>query len=389
MAGRANPKLAPLFMVPVEETHDMTEANTLERLMVDLINEERAAAGVAPLTIDDDLNTSSELHSQWMLENDVFDHTGEGGSTATERIRDAGYELEGSWATGENIGWQSERGDEGLEDDVRAIHESLMNSPEHRDNILSADYDEIGIGIEQGDFNAATGTFDAVMVTQNFGRTDADDTDDPAVDGETSATPELTVSEETPGDAPPEDDIVPTAVDDDDAGAVTDDPAGITPDGTPVVAAPDDDGISEDPVTETAPDTLPDTTSDDDTVAEDDESIITREFVVTNGSTRTTVAETITVDADGTTSRSRTETVDDTGGDAEPFSFDDLSDVFDFGSFDPNDSGADITVSDAAFSFSGPDGTVTTTDPAEFEALLADVFGETPETPTCPDALFA
>jgi hypothetical protein len=364
----------------------MTEANTLERLMVDLINEERAAAGVAPLAIDDDLNTSAEMHSTWMLENDVFSHTGEGGSTSTERIRDAGYALEGTWATGENIGWQSERGDAGLEDDVRAIHESLMNSPEHRDNILSADYDEVGIGIEQGDFDATTGTFDAVMVTQNFGRTDADDGDDPAGDDGISASPEMTVSEDMPDDTSPDDDVVMAGVEDTDP--VTDDAADAMPDDDPVVAAPEDDGLSEDPVTD-APDDTPDDSPDDSPVAEEDDAVITREFVVTSGSIRNTVAETVTVDADGTTTRTRTETMDDTGPDTGPFSFDDLADVFDFGSFDPGDAGADVTMSDAAFSFSGPDGTVTTDDAAEFEALLADVFGDMPDTPSCPDALFA
>jgi uncharacterized protein YkwD len=382
MAGRANPKLAPVFTVPIEETDDMTQASTLERLMVDLINEERAAVGVAPLSIDDDLNTSSEMHSQWMLENDVFSHTGEGGSTATERIRDAGYELEGSWATGENIGWQSERGDEGLEDDVRAIHESLMNSPDHRDNILSADYDEVGIGIEQGDFNAATGTFDAVMVTQNFGRTDADDGDDPAGADGVSASPDMIASVDMPDDTPTDDeDVVIAGMDDSDP--VTDDPTGTTPDDDPVTTTPEDDGISEEPVMETPTEPAP----DDDPVAEDGDAVITREFVISSGTFSNTVAETVMVDADGTTTRSRTETVEDTGDDAEPFSFDDLADVFDFRSFDPGDVGGDFTVSDAEFSFAGPDGTVTTDDPAEFEALLADFFGQTPETPVSEDAL--
>ena len=54
------------------------------------------------------------------------------------------------------------------------VHESLMNSPGHRANILNPAFDEIGIGIENGDFEG----FDSVMVTQNFGATDAV-TDDP------------------------------------------------------------------------------------------------------------------------------------------------------------------------------------------------------------------
>ncbi|WP_198389342.1 CAP domain-containing protein [Roseovarius faecimaris] len=147
----------------------MSQPNALEQLMLELINEERAAVGAPPLRFNGDLNEASEDHSSWMLATDVFSHTGQGGSSAGDRIQQAGYELEGNWTWGENIAWQSERGDPGLEDDVRDLHESLMNSPGHRANILNPDFEEIGIGIERGDF----GRFDSVMVTQNFGTTDA------------------------------------------------------------------------------------------------------------------------------------------------------------------------------------------------------------------------
>ncbi|WP_299499801.1 CAP domain-containing protein [uncultured Roseobacter sp.] len=155
----------------------MSQANALEQLMLDLINAERAAAGVDPLTFDSDLNTSAEDHSTWMLEEDQFSHQGAGGSSPTARMQDAGFEFEGAWRSGENIGWQSERGAPGLEDDVEQIHESLMNSPGHRANILNPDFEEIGIGIERGDFTSGS-TFDSVMVTQNFATTDAVDDDD-------------------------------------------------------------------------------------------------------------------------------------------------------------------------------------------------------------------
>ncbi|SLN44159.1 Cysteine-rich secretory protein family protein [Roseovarius albus] len=154
----------------------MSQANALEVLMLGLINKERAAIGLAPLRFNGDLNEASEDHSDWMLDKDEFSHTGEGGSSAGDRIVSAGYVLEGNWTWGENIGWQSERGAPGLEDDVRDIHESLMNSPGHRANILNPDYEEIGIGIERGDFRG----FDGVMITQNFGTTDATSVEEPA-----------------------------------------------------------------------------------------------------------------------------------------------------------------------------------------------------------------
>ncbi|MEO0930083.1 MAG: CAP domain-containing protein [Pseudomonadota bacterium] len=143
--------------------------------MLDLINGERAAEGLAPLRFNGDLNESSEDHSDWMLENNVFSHTGIGGSTSTDRMRDAGYPLEGSWATRENIAYVPEGGEEGLSDEVIQLHQNLMNSPGHRANILNPGVTDIGIGIEEGLFTDDDGdTFNTVMVTQNFARTSAE-----------------------------------------------------------------------------------------------------------------------------------------------------------------------------------------------------------------------
>ncbi|WP_415142897.1 CAP domain-containing protein [Limimaricola cinnabarinus] len=145
----------------------MSIANDLERQMLSLINEDRTAAGLNPVKLETNLNASSEDHSSWMLRTDSFSHTGQGGSSATERMRDASFEFSGSWASGENIAWQSERGAAGLEDDVVDLHDSLMNSPGHRANILNPNFEYVGIGIERGDFKG----WDGVMVTQNFART--------------------------------------------------------------------------------------------------------------------------------------------------------------------------------------------------------------------------
>ncbi len=148
----------------------MSQASDLERLMLDLINDERTSRGLDPVTLELRLNESAEVHSDWMLDADVFSHTGDGGSSAGERMEDAGFTFSGSWTWGENIAWQSERGAPGLEDDVANLHTALMNSPGHRANILNANFEVIGIGIEVGNYNG----WNAVMVTQNFARTSAD-----------------------------------------------------------------------------------------------------------------------------------------------------------------------------------------------------------------------
>ena len=77
----------------------MTQASTLEREMLELINAERTSRGLEPVALELRLNTSAEEHSQWMLATGNFSHTGEGGSSATQRMRDAGFVLSGSWRT--------------------------------------------------------------------------------------------------------------------------------------------------------------------------------------------------------------------------------------------------------------------------------------------------
>ena len=152
----------------------MVNASPFELALLALINEERAAVGLDALRLNTILNDAAETHSQWMLETDQFSHEGENGSTPGQRMEDAGFPFEGQSMSAENIAWQSLRGEEGIDDDVAQVHESLMNSPGHRANILSPDAEDIGIGVEVGTFSGNSGDFDAVMVTQVFAATEAD-----------------------------------------------------------------------------------------------------------------------------------------------------------------------------------------------------------------------
>ncbi|WP_415401460.1 CAP domain-containing protein [Tateyamaria sp. SN3-11] len=147
----------------------MSVASQFERQMLDLINQERAARGIDALTLELRLNDASEDHSAWMDDTLTFSHTGAGGSDPGDRMRAADFEFSGNWTWGENIAYQSERGAPGISDDVIDLHNSLMNSPGHRANILNPAFELIGIGIEVGDNRG----FDAVYVTQKFARTSA------------------------------------------------------------------------------------------------------------------------------------------------------------------------------------------------------------------------
>lgn len=150
----------------------MSLASDLERYMLTLINEERTSRGLRAVELEQTLNTSAENHTSWMLDENVFSHTGEAGSSASMRIADAGFTLSGPWVTAENLAVQSARGADGYFDDVYDLHQALMNSEGHRAAILNGSVDYVGIGIEVGyfQFDAQT-TLLSVMATQNFAAT--------------------------------------------------------------------------------------------------------------------------------------------------------------------------------------------------------------------------
>lgn len=146
----------------------MSFATSYERYFVQLVNGTREALGLAPLRIAKPLNESAEDHSRWMLDADVFSHTGAGGSSASARMDRAGFPMYGeSWGTRENLGYVSVRGQADLSDEIRQLHQNLLNSPGHYRNIVDPDMQYIGIGLEVGNFQGHT----VLMATQNFGRT--------------------------------------------------------------------------------------------------------------------------------------------------------------------------------------------------------------------------
>ena len=147
----------------------MSKASSFEHSMLALMNAERASHGLKPLMMERRLNDSAEDYSDTLLAYDAFSHTGPDGSSSNERMRDAGFDFTGSWSSGENLAMQSLRGAPGISDDVRELHEALMDSPGHRANILNPKFEVAGIGIELGEFRG----FQAVMITQHFGRTES------------------------------------------------------------------------------------------------------------------------------------------------------------------------------------------------------------------------
>jgi uncharacterized protein YkwD len=102
-----------------------------------LVNEERAAEGLAPLQRNAELDAAAAGHAADMRANGFFSHTGSDGSNVGQRASQAGYD----WSrVGENIAWGYPT--------AAAVMDGWMNSEGHRANILNAGYTEIGLAVD-------------------------------------------------------------------------------------------------------------------------------------------------------------------------------------------------------------------------------------------------
>ncbi len=131
-----------------------------------LINNERIAHGERPLQLNTDLANCAQGHSESMAVDDYFSHEGPGGSTPLSRMQAAGYIYSSKigYEIGENIAW----GTLWLAT-PKSIVESWMQSPEHRANILDANYRETGIGVSPHAPAARAEGEPGALYTQDFG----------------------------------------------------------------------------------------------------------------------------------------------------------------------------------------------------------------------------
>jgi uncharacterized protein YkwD len=148
---------------------------TLELAAHQLVNFERQKNSLSVLSQDAQLAAIARAHSEDMALNNYFEHENIDGQTATDRGYAVGYRCFKSFGNfytegiGENIfqGWMYSsfnsrtRNYITLEDLAFQIVDGWMNSPGHRENILTETYDREGIGI-------GIGAEESVWVTQNF-----------------------------------------------------------------------------------------------------------------------------------------------------------------------------------------------------------------------------
>ena len=108
------------------------------RHVFDLVNVERARAGLGPLAVELRLAADASAYAHVLADGAPFSHTGPEGSTLVTRAEAAGFPFtvqEGEVLAWGNQGWTPE-----------GIVRAWLNSPPHREEILSPNYTRAGIG---------------------------------------------------------------------------------------------------------------------------------------------------------------------------------------------------------------------------------------------------
>lgn len=109
-----------------------------EQQMIDMINQERIAAGVAPLKVDLRLVSVGEAKANDMKANNYFSHTSPTYGSPWAMMQQVGLTV--GWA-GENIAGN---------DSVSGAMSALMGDPAHKANILDPRFTDVGVGIAYG-----------------------------------------------------------------------------------------------------------------------------------------------------------------------------------------------------------------------------------------------
>lgn len=125
-------------MVPAVRLHPPAPPVTVGSTLINLVNAERAARGLAPMIADVKLELAAQRHSEDQALHQLMSHTGSDGSTLAQRVDRVGF----SWrAVAENVAYGY-----ATPTDVMA---AWMLSSGHRANILSANT-RIGVGLAYG-----------------------------------------------------------------------------------------------------------------------------------------------------------------------------------------------------------------------------------------------
>ena len=120
---------------PDQSEEDSAEASFAEQV-VKLVNEERAKAGLNPVSLDKEIEAAALIRAKEIQSS--FSHTRPNGSSFSTVLKEQGIRYSGA---GENIAWG--------QISPEAVMEAWMNSDGHRANILNPKFTKLGVGYDQ------------------------------------------------------------------------------------------------------------------------------------------------------------------------------------------------------------------------------------------------
>ncbi|MDD2217900.1 MAG: CAP domain-containing protein [Eubacteriales bacterium] len=127
---------------PVNNNDKANETNTTPvvaaseaQQVTNIVNKERAAAGLASLTLDASLSKVAQAKAEDMAKNGYFSHTSPTYGSPFDMMKSFGVKYS---AAGENIAKGQRSAD--------SVMNAWMNSSGHRANILNGNYEKIGVG---------------------------------------------------------------------------------------------------------------------------------------------------------------------------------------------------------------------------------------------------
>jgi uncharacterized protein YkwD len=147
------------------QSHVQSATAALETAVVARVNVIRRGRGLRPLRWNRRLAAAADYHSRDMAHKGYFEHDSANGTAFWRRI-ERFYTSRGfrSWTVGENLLWASDTYGASF-----AVRE-WMESPPHRENLLSRDWREIGIGaVTVSSAPGAYGGRAVTIVTADFG----------------------------------------------------------------------------------------------------------------------------------------------------------------------------------------------------------------------------
>lgn len=117
------------------DTSNSSSLGAYEQQVIDLVNKERAAAGLSALKANTKLASVAEKKAEDMRDNNYFSHTSPTYGSPFDMMKQFGISYT---AAGENIAKGQKTPSE--------VMNGWMNSEGHRANILNSSYTEIGVG---------------------------------------------------------------------------------------------------------------------------------------------------------------------------------------------------------------------------------------------------